>query len=376
MVKETLGQLIEKTRSEYNEKSNVAFLGKVSSGKTVVAALLKHTLSKYWIPNSKWEMVPSSGYDEINEILRNMKKGSFPSATPKENYPKLVLDLYHMEGKPIKFELTLHDMSGENYSNLLTDTSYSNIDERLTDILSGDGVYLAYAKQYIILIDCEEKGEWETDIAGVAPMISTLRAIKQKIHNFDSNELLHTPIAIVFTKSDLLTGEDKNKSPEELAKYYPDLISSLRINHDQKHLGFFRISVSSSKETTHDAEAQIKKNQEEFEIREKERLEIWKTQIGPAIEQAVASAKAKAEEEAEEEEEEIDEEEIQNIIKNKQQQVTIKYKEEFDQKYPQIENQNEEVESSWKVNIPLTYTESEYSKFISWILEIKNDANA
>jgi len=371
MAKETLEQLIERTRPEYNEKNNVAFLGKVSSGKTVVAALLKYTLSKSWIPNSKgkWEMVPSSGYDEINELLRNMKKGFFVPVTPKENYPKLVLDLYHMEGKPVKFELTLHDMSGENFSDLLTDTSYSNVDERLIDILSGDGAYLAYAKQYIILINCEEKEDWDTDIAKVAPMISTLREIKKKIHNFESNEPLHTPIAIIFTKSDQLTGGDENKSPEELSKDYPDLVSSLRINHDQKHLGFFKVFVSSSKKTPQNAETRIKKNQEELKAAEEKRLNIWKTQIGPAIEQAIASAKTKAEEEKEEEEE------IQNIIENTRHDATEKYKEQFDREYPLIENQNEEPESNLKVDIPLTYTESEYSKFISWILEIKNDSN-
>lgn len=369
MPKETLAQIIERTRPEYDGKENVAFLGKVSSGKTVVAALLKHTLAKYWIPNSKWEMVPNSGYDEINEILRNMKKGIFASATPRGNCPKLVLDLYHMEGKPIKFELILHDMSGENYSYLLTDTLYSNMDEQLTDILSGAGAYLAYAKQYIILIDCKEKEDWDADVAKVAPMISTLRAIKQKIHNFESNEQLHTPIAIVFTKSDRLTGGDENKSPRELANDYPELISSLRINHDQKHLGFFKVSVSSSKETTHDAELQIKKNYVKLQIKKEERLNIWDAQISPAIEQKVDSAKAKAKEKG------MTEVEIQNIIKNTREQATKKYEEQFDQNYPQIENRNQEFESSWKVDIPLTYTESEYSKFISWILEIKNDTN-
>ncbi len=371
MVKETLGQLIERTRPEYNEKNNIAFLGKVSSGKTVISALLKYTLSKSWIPNSKgnWEMVPSSGYDEINELLRNMKRGFFASATPKENYPTLILDLYHMVGKPVKFELTLHDMSGENFSDLLTDTSYSNIDERLTDILSGDGAYLAYAKQYVILINCEEKDYWDTDIAKVAPMISTLREIKKKIHRFESNETLHTPIAIIFTKSDQLIGCDKNKSPEELVKDYPDLVSSLRINHDQKHLGFFKVSVSSSKETSQDAKAQITKNQEELKAGEEKRLDLWKIQIGPAIEQAVVSAKIKAEEEG------VEEEEIRSIIENTRHQATEKYKEQFDQKHSLTENPNEELESGWKVDIPLTYTESEYSKFISWILEIKNDTD-
>ena len=265
MTKEKqLQPLIEKTRPQFQDKDIVAFLGQVSSGKTVVSSLLKYSLSKSWVPKSKgkWEAVSSSGHDRINEIIRKLKEGVFTSPTPKENFPKLVLDIYNMEGKPVKFELALHDVSGENYADYLTDPSYPNIDDRLIDILSGDGAYLAYAKKYVIMIDCEQKKDWDTDIAKVAPMISKIREIKQKIHTFSSDEKIHSPIAIVFTKSDRLSTTDKKKSAQELANEYPELISSLKINHDQVSLRFFKVSVASSMETKNEAEARVKKEED------------------------------------------------------------------------------------------------------------------
>lgn len=368
MTKEKqIEQLIEKTRPEFQNKEIVAFLGKVSSGKTVVSALLKYTLSKSWIPKSKgkWEAVASSGYDEINEILRNLKKGIFTSPTPETNYPRLVLDIHNMEGKPTKIELALHDMSGENYADLLTDTSYANIEERLIDILSGDGAYLAYAKKYIILIDCNEKDDWDTDVAQVAPMISTIREIKRKIHNFDQDEQIHNPIAIIFTKSDLLQVDDEKKSAEELAKDYPELLSSLRINHDQKHLGFFKVSISASRESQEDAETRVKKKEEELMEKFEKQMKTLKKQIETAIEQAVETAKVQAKQNGQ------PEEQINSIAEETRRQTYEKYKDQLEQKPPSLDKRDEELKTRWKVNIPLTYTESEYNRIISWIIEQK-----
>ncbi len=367
MAKETLEQLINKRSEEYQGKIRIAVIGNVKSGKTIVSALLKYTLTKLWIPktNGKWESITSSGQNEINEIIREMKKGRFASPTSNTTYPKLILDIFRMEGEPTKIELILHDMSGENYSDLLTSSSYSNIDDRLVDILSGDGAYLAFAKKYVIVIDCEEKDEWDTDIANVALMISKIREIKQKIRNYDSDELIHSPIAIVFTKSDLLSSVDQEKSAEELAKEYPELVSSLRINHDQNFLQFFKVYVSSCIETPEEAEKRIKKNKEEVQKEYERELKTWNEQIESAIQQAVSNAEIQAAQER------LDEEETRDKIENTKQQIKKEYMQQFDQKHPMKDQ--EEYEAKSKVEIPLKYSESEYMQFISWILDKKNE---
>lgn len=370
MAKETLEQLIEKTRTKFQDNQNrVAFLGEVSSGKTVVAALLNYTLSKSWIPktNGKWEAVPISGQDEINDIVRAMKKGEFASPTLRENYPKLVVGIYNMEGTPTKYKLILHDMSGENYSDYLTDLDYENIEERLLKILSNDSAYLAYAKKYVIMIDCENRKEWDTDISKVAAMISRIREIKQKIHNFEENEKLHVHIAILFTKADLLSEDDQAKMTSELAKEYPSLISSLNVNHDKEHLKFFKVSVSTSTETKKDAETRFTRKDVEIKKEQEERLKKWNEQTETAVNDAVIAAKTEAEQGG------LSSGEVTNIIKNSRLQMQEEYKRQFDEKYP-IPKNEEEIKPKSKINVPLTYSELEYSKFISWILNVTNDS--
>ena len=287
MVKKTIGEQIEAKRKEYEDKHTIAFLGQVSSGKTVMAALVKHTLAKLWIPstNGKWEAVSRSGQDEINEIIRKMKKGIFPSPTPSENYPKLVIDIVRMEGLPIKLELVLHDMSGENYADLLTSSSYSSVNDRLAAMFLKNADYLVFAKKYVIMIDCDQKDDWDTDIAKVGPMISRIKEIKQKIHNFDSHQKIQSPIAIVFTKADLLSEEDKTKSAKELAKEYPELVSSLNINHDQESVKFFKMSVSARRETQTEAVERIRKIKKEMHKKRKKKQQSWNEQIKTDIEQ-------------------------------------------------------------------------------------------
>lgn len=369
MGKETLGQLIEKTRQEYQDgKNRVAFFGRVSSGKTIVGALLKYTLSNSWIPqtNGRWEAVSNSGQDEINKIIREMKKGKFTHPTPRVTSPKLVVDIYNMKGSPVKYQLILHDIAGENYENYLLDV-YENIEERLYDILSKNTAYIPYAKKYVILIDCTEKEDWDADISRVGPMISVIKEMKRKIHNFDEKEKNHTPIAIIFTKADMLSQEDQARTAKDLAKDYPELLSSLNINHDKKELEFFKVSVSSTLETDEEAKIRIERRREEIKKEHEKSLMDWMKQTKIAIADVVAATKLQAEQEGQ------PIEEVMKRIENSKSQTKMKYKQQFDQKHPMPENKVKS-DKQFKVNIPLVYTESEYIKFISWILDAENES--
>ena len=369
MAKKTLEQLIDQTRNEHQPKNIIAFLGNVSTGKTVVSALVKYTLTRLWIPrsNGRWDAMVSSGSEEINEILRKMKKGEFPSATPGENYPELGIDIFRMEGPPDRFNLKLHDIPGENYSDLLTDQSYSNIGDRLKHILNGRGAYLAYAKKYAIMIDCGKKGEWDTDIEKVALMISKIREIKQIIHNFGAYEKIRNPVAIVFTKADRLSEEDKTKSAEELAREYHELYSSLRANHDLKLVKFFKVSVSSRIETDEDVTKRLKKIKEEISKKHEMRRKSWDEQIKTAVKEAENKARATAEGKN------LAKEEVPKIVKRAALQTKSEYEKQFNEKYPQQGISAEDGKKKWKIDIPLKYTDLEYINFISWILDTNNE---
>jgi len=368
LVEEKLETLIEKTRPQFQDKNIIAFLGEVKSGKTVVSALLYYHLRKDWIPKTKgkWDAVPSSGDDEINKILRKLKRGIFTSPTPENEFPKLVIDVYNMEGKPAKTELALHDMSGENYADLLS-YEYEDEEDRLIDILSGDGSYLAYAKKYVIMIDCAENNFWDTDVCKVLRMIGSLRKIKQQIHNFDDDEQLHTPISIVFTKADRLSLVDSKKSANELVDEYSGLRSSLNINHDQNSLEFFKVSIASKLETLKQAKERVKNTEEELQKHFESKTKTLKQQIDTAVSQTVSAAKKQAEAEGQ------PSEQIKTIVENTKNQTLKKYKNQLEEEPPQLKNKEKELQPTWKVDESFKYTESEYSKLISWILDINHD---
>jgi len=364
-----LNQLIEKTRALYQDgKETVAFLGEVSSGKTVVSALLKHTLATSWIPKSKgkWEAVASSGHDEINEIIRNMKKGDFAPPTPKKDYPKLTIDVYNMEGKPLKIELVLHDISGENYTDKLT-KQFDSEEERIHNILSSPGDYLAFAKKYVILIDCEKKPDWDTDPAKVARMISSIRKIKQLIHNTNSDEKIHNSIAVVFTKLDILSLKEREKSTEELLDDYPELRSSLNISHDKNSLVFFKVFVNGKKETVKEAEQRVKKQEEKLKKEYESKMNGLKQQINTAVEQAVSAAEKQARAAGQ------PEEQIKVTIENTKNKTLEQYKDQLEEEPPELEERKKKLEPTWRVVTPLKYSDAEYTKLISWLLDINHD---
>ncbi|WOV92370.1 MAG: hypothetical protein R1F52_04415 [Candidatus Nitrosoabyssus spongiisocia] len=277
-------QQIQNGIEKYKDSKMVAFLGVAGSGKTVISAITARTLFKSFIPNSngKWLGVYTSGDQKINDIIRDMKRGKFPPHTPGEEYPDLTIEIHNTEGVPVKFELKLNDMSGENYETFLVD-AYPDIDERLNTILSCGADYLAFAKKYVIIIDCAKIEDWDTDIASVNKMIMNIRKIKNKIHHFDEDEKMKETIAIIFNKSDLLSRDkqtiavvdelstdkqeitvdelstDKQEitvdelstdnqeiTVDELADLYLGLKSSLTINVPKNNYTFFKLSVQST----------------------------------------------------------------------------------------------------------------------------------
>lgn len=238
-------RLIRETRPEPDAGSTIAFLGEVGSGKTVVAALLKHTLTTRWVPGSggQWDALMVSGHDEINGTIRDMKGGRFPPPTVKDDYPALTIDLHRMKGPPSKRRLALRDMSGENYFEYLSGSGPRDADVLLSELLKGDGAYIAHATTYALMIDCKKVDDWDTDRPRAVNMLNTLYAIKQRLNCLDPNGRIMNPIALVFTKADTLPSGHASKPALALAEMYSDLRSSLRVRHSGP-LGCFRVQTS------------------------------------------------------------------------------------------------------------------------------------
>ena len=237
-------RLIHETKPRPGVDKTVAFLGEVGAGKTVVAALLKHTLSTKWVSgsNGRWDALMVSGHDEINETIRSMKDGLFPSPTVKDDYPALRIDLHRMRDAPSKIGLMLRDISGESYFEHLSGSPPDGVDELLMELLQGGGSYIAHATAYILMISCEDADKWDTDKPRAVNAIKAIHAIKGRMNCLDPNGRFMAPIALVFTKGDTLPAEHAQKQAHELAGMYPDLASTLRITHSGP-LVHFKVQV-------------------------------------------------------------------------------------------------------------------------------------
>lgn len=240
-------RLIHETHPPPDVDRTIAFLGEVGAGKTVVATLLKHTLSTKWVPgsNGRWDALMVSGHDEINETIRSMKGGLFPSPTVKGDYPSLRIDLHRMKDAPSKIGLMLRDISGESYFEHLSGSPPNGIDEMLMELLQGNGSYIAHATSYILMISCEDAKDWDTDKPRAVNAIKAIHAIKTRMHCLDPDGCFMAPVALVFTKGDTLPAELAQKPAHELADVYPDLASTLRVTHSGPR-AYFKVQVMTS----------------------------------------------------------------------------------------------------------------------------------
>ena len=245
----SVDRLIYKTKQQYDGKNTIAFVGQVGAGKTVVAAFVKHTLSTRWVPRSKgkWEAQMVSGHDEMNETIRCMKRGSFPPATMKDNYPRLEINIHRMKGIPAKIEMVLRDMSGEDYSGHLSESADDDTDRQMVNMLKGHGAYLIHATRYVLMIDCEGIDDWDTDKPKAVNAIKKIFELKKRTNRIDSKNRFTDPLAIVFTKADTLPALHAQKSAEELAREYYDLMSSLQASHSGPR-AYFKVSAKTTEE--------------------------------------------------------------------------------------------------------------------------------
>ena len=257
-------QFIRETKQQYDGRETIAFVGEVGAGKTVVAALVKHTLSTRWVPRSKgrWEAQMVSGHDEINETIRRMKRGAFPPATMKDEYPSLMINIHRMKGMPGMVEIVLRDMSGEDYAGHLSESDSGGIDGQLAEMLKGNGAYLVHATKYVLMIDCEGIDEWETDEPKAVNAIKKIHEIKKRINHVDGKNRFINPLAIVFTKADTLPEQYAQKSAKDLASEYYDLMSWLRVAHAGPR-SYFKVFATTSKERPDELEEEEGYEEEE-----------------------------------------------------------------------------------------------------------------
>lgn len=264
---------LEGVRAALRDKNTVCFLGKAQSGKTVSSTLLKHAIINHFIPGRMhdYQAIVSQGMDTINRHLVDMIiEGQFPTSALPVSGPRVVLDVYKMSGPGAgKFEIILQDSSCENFFECLV-KECPDPAGRLREMLepSGSGhvgplACYIFAKLYILAIDCSAVATLEQQQSSLANAITTLHRLHTAASLTRNNKVV-SPIAILFTKADLLSGDDSSYTATELLERMPELKSALDVLHEGT-LDCFKVSISTQEESEDDRSKRVARAKQRHE---------------------------------------------------------------------------------------------------------------
>lgn len=265
---------LEEARDALHGKKTACFLGEVKSGKTVSSSLLKHAVVNHFVRDcpSDYESVVSQGMDTINRSLGEMiMHGRFPAATLSVSDPKVVLNIYKMSGGGAgKFEIVLQDPSGEHFFRHLI-SECRDPHARLREVLDhspesgrvGPLAHYVFARLYIITIDCSDIAALEHKQHLHANFIAALHGLHTAA-SLTHDEKIKAPIAILFTKADLLSEVDSPLPASKLLDAMPELKSALALYHGGD-LDCFKVSVSTSAESKSDQDERVEHARREYD---------------------------------------------------------------------------------------------------------------
>lgn len=360
--------VLEEARSVLHDKNTVCFLGEVKSGKTVSSSLLKHALVNHFVPDraDDYQSVVSQGMDAINRSLGDMIiHGQFPAATLPVANPRVVLDVYKMSGGGAgKFEIILEDSSGEHFFNYLVQEC-TDPHARLLEVLEhprGSGqtsplAHYVFARLYVLTIDCSNVSELEHKQSLLANSINALH----KLHTAASltrNEKITSPIAILFTKADLLNDGDATRPATKLLDRMPELKSALGMLHGGE-LECFMVSISTSPESRDDQDERVRREKLRFDI-DCAKINERRRRVDDEIAGKCARERRKVEDRFGE-----------ASLEAHMSEYEEKLRKRMNLKPTVIRQFNEEVirqEQTRRPDKPLSYTHEEYVRLIMWII--------
>lgn len=363
MAKLALDELLSTARAELHDKNTVTLLGKTKAGKTVVSVLLDHALFNKFIPthSHKFNAVAKNGGERIDNIMRTMRTdGLFPQATASADTPRLELVIHKITGERAgESRLVLQDSSGEKYTSLLHE-EVEDPSERLQEILAynnrkgevGPLAPYVFSKIYLLAIECpEDDSMW--DLQHASSTIETLYEI-HKAAQLTHNQKIKTHIAILFTKADILGEMDKGAPAHMLLERMEQLKSALRMRHGGD-LACFKLSIASERESDLDRDERVRARN-----RENKRLQRqYRKDMDEYVSECVMRAKQEAGPEVE-----------GDALDQYVEEAASQAEESFRNSYPAPPEIDEhENKHEYKVKKGFEYSQGEYVRLISWIMD-------
>lgn len=254
MEKNHLDALLTEVKEEMDNRNIVAFLGPPSSGKTVIATLLKDSLFTHFLKNYEKEYDGNmiKGYDFLKKTENEMLNGKFPIKTQPADHAEVVLEIKSKIPLGQGIQIRIKDIAGENYSSLLI-AEEVNMENRINNILQtqktrgaryGPLAFILVSKIYVIMIDCSTYKEWKRYDLDYSHLLKSLLDIQKGVRG-DADKI-NSAIAIILTKADCLSDEI-NKSAEELiAETMPQFDRSMKTLHSGNK-EYFKFSIDADR---------------------------------------------------------------------------------------------------------------------------------
>ena len=261
-----IDDIIKASKEDFAKKKTVAFIGERRSGKTVIAAILKHAMVNHFVKlNPQWKVWVVEGSSRINDITKKLTTGEFPSSTLPGDASPITLEVFSNEGTGGGIKITLQDMAGESKEEFLR-AEFKNEEDRVRDIFTQQPIegksygmlaHLAFAKIYILVVDCDKFKNWENEQSYLANTIRSLSLIQKRVDN-DNNGKIVNPIAVIFSKYDSLLKEEERKTAVDLLNELPEFKSALEIAH-KGNRKLFLSEIKTERRTEQELDEFVKK---------------------------------------------------------------------------------------------------------------------
>lgn len=193
-----------------DDRDSIGVLGPVASGKSTMLAYFIHFLKDTTRSlNVNYEVVQGQEFyrNFLDDLLRNQR---FPGATGVESPNRMLIKFYTQAGLRKKsVYLEVNDVAGELFSKT------SSSPQRRREAFA----YLSSCFANLFIIDCGSYKDWTIEDLRFASILDDLyRAVGDR-------KGVKSPIAFIFTKSDLLPEAVHDKSPMELLSSLRNTIS-------------------------------------------------------------------------------------------------------------------------------------------------------
>ena len=399
-----IDSIIQASKEDFARRRTVAFVGERKSGKTVIVAILKHAIVNHFtVLNQQWNGWVVEGISRINNITKKLTNGEFPSPALPGDASPITLEIFRGEGTGGGIEITLQDMAGESRDDYLRN-EYKNEEERIHNIFTEQTIegksygmlaHLAFAKIYILVVDCGKFKDWENEQSHLANTVRSLLLIQKRVGS-DHNGKIYSPMAIIFSKYDRLS-EEEQKTAEQLLEKLPEFKSALEIAHKGSRR-LFLSKIKSIRRTEQELVELVQKeletkntelNQVKRDIEDCEKIfENAKNEFDDVMQQLKKTVKELEDAKNRNVPEEIQSEQIKisavkkdyesckEILKNAEKTLSI-YKSNKKEIETRLKKEQPSAAdlgiSEYKPEKPLDYNDDQYVDLIRWIIEVNKE---